>query len=189
MKSINWKWFAISKLKFCFVAFPSLKASEILLLLPQSSRPPEEAPLIPRRREVSSRFEETRRAWRFRLIFQQARKAVLGNSGSASAQGGIEKFWKQVVDRSALHPPKPLSPPSYTTGDWMWHKWDWNSRSFVTETPRQQINVIFKAGADVGELLLVVSHKSRKHPNRYPDQCLCLCTCVNVFLSLPFPKL
>lgn len=71
----------------------------------------------------------------------------------------------------------------------MWHKWDWNSRSFVTETPRQQINVIFKAGADVGELLLVVSHKSRKHPNRYPDQCLCLCTCVNVFLSLPFPKL
>ena len=37
-----------------------------------------------------------------RYFFQNARKPVLGNSGSASAQGGIEKFWKYAVDRSAL---------------------------------------------------------------------------------------
>ena len=37
-----------------------------------------------------------------RLIFKHARKAVLGYSGSASAQGGVGKFWTPVVDRSAL---------------------------------------------------------------------------------------
>ena len=34
--------------------------------------------------------------------FQHARKSVLGNSGSASEQSAIAKFWKYVVDRSAL---------------------------------------------------------------------------------------
>ena len=35
-------------------------------------------------------------------MFQHARKTVLVNSGAASAQGDIGKFWKHVVDRSAL---------------------------------------------------------------------------------------
>ena len=51
----------------------------------------------------SSRFEKTRRARWSRLIFQHACKAVLGNSGSSSAQRGIGKFCKQVVDWSALY--------------------------------------------------------------------------------------
>ena len=40
----------------------------------------------------SSRFEEARRARWCRLIFQHARKAVLGFSGLAIAQGVIGKF-------------------------------------------------------------------------------------------------
>ena len=47
-------------------------------------------------------LKKTRSARWSPLIFQNVRKAVLGNSGSARAEGGIEKFWKYAVDRSAL---------------------------------------------------------------------------------------
>lgn len=47
---------------------------------------------------ISSRFKEGRRAKWYRLIFLHACTVVLGNSVSASAQGGIGKSGKHVVD-------------------------------------------------------------------------------------------